>query len=131
MLFLDRLRPLLLNGGQCSLCLRLHDRLSWLHWHGIDILVEINVIQRRVVYAQSVGLNAGQQHESPLVGNANVSHSFRRYAQAVEQLIVFNVPHSQVVLAHCKEMFGVELTEGKMRNTLRVSTSLGDALEGF
>ena len=121
----------LLDVGLRPFCTRLYDWLRWLVWHSIDILVEVDVIQRSVVYAQGVGLDAGEQHESPLIGNADVSNSLGRDTQAVEQLIVLNVPDFEVVLTHCEDVLSVELAEGKMRDALRVCTSLSDALHGL
>lgn len=74
----------LLDVGLRPFCTRLHDWLGWLVWHSIDILVEVDVIQRSVVYAQGVRLYAGEQHESPLIGNTDVSDSLGWDTQAVE-----------------------------------------------
>jgi hypothetical protein len=80
-------------------------------WNRVNSLVEVDEIQLVVVHAKRIVLNGRQQEEAPLVANAHVSDFFGRHAQAVELVIVFYVPHADVLLRSGEEMLCIELTE--------------------
>ena len=66
-----------------------------------------------------------------MVSNSEISNWLGRRGDTVEQLISFNVPHFEVLLADSKNLFGVPLRELHVRYRGTVSFRLRDAREVF
>ena len=90
--------------------------LLWLRRYRVHIFIEVDVVERLVVDAQRVVLDAREQDELLLVSDAKVRHGLGRHGQAIEKFIGLNIPNFHIFLADSENVFRVLLIESHMRD---------------
>ena len=104
----------MLNLGYSFLWLLLW--LLWLRRYRVHIFIEVDVVERLVVNAQRVVLNAREQDELLLISDTKVRHGLGWHGQAIEKFIGLNIPNFHIFLADSENVFCVLLIESHMRN---------------